>query len=88
MEMREKIAEFLAKDTGLDYRDANFLGDADQILALIKEAGYVKLADDQGLPEPEIEKSKLSRFGKNWYTTGYMECRGEMLKSGFRRVEL
>ncbi len=79
-ELREKIRTILYRSNKEDATD--------QILALIKQAGYIKLADDQSLPEPDIEKSNLSRFGKNWYTTGYMECRGEMLKAGFRRVEL
>jgi len=93
--LKEEIARLIwmdggQVDFGFKFLNKEWIGFrvAHQILALVKEEGYVKLADDQGLPEPEIEKSKLSRFGKNWYTTGYMECRGEMLKSGFRKVEL
>ena len=84
----EEIAEFLAKDTGLDYRDANFLEDADQILALIKQAGYVKLSDDQSLPVPDNKPVFLSKDMKEVYDTAYSIAQDDMLKAGFRRVEL
>ena len=45
---------------------------ADQILALIKEAGYVKLVKDQSMPE----------------LAGYKVAQEELLKAGWRKVEL
>jgi len=53
----------------------------DQILAIIKQAGYVKLADDQSLP------CITHRYGSE-FGSGYAEAQEDMLKSGFRRMEL
>lgn len=50
---------------------------ADLIFVVIKEAGYVKLAEDQSLPRnPHIKKIV------------YEACQLDMLKAGFRKVEL
>jgi len=62
---------------------------ADQILAFIKEAGYVKLADDQSLPSYELPDKPLAQ--SEWwsgYATGHIEGKEAMLKAGFRKVEL
>lgn len=52
---------------------------ADQILALIKDAGYVKLAGNQSLPH--IPYTGLAR-------QKYHEAQQDMLKEGFRRVKV
>jgi len=51
----------------------------DDIKQSIKQAGYVKLSDDQSLPH--IPYIGLAR-------EKYNEAQQDMLKSGFRRVEL
>jgi len=55
-ELRDKIAEIVGEEIGWwlsplvkEESDRPFV--ADQILARIREAGYVKLAEDQSLPE-------------------------------------
>lgn len=55
----------------------------DQILALIKEAGYVKLADDWGLPDGFAYKG----CGDREYTQ-YCAGQTDMLKEGWRKVEI
>jgi hypothetical protein len=54
---------------------------ADQILALIKEAGYVKLSKVQSLPKDE-----------HWHDYHahcvYQDAQKEMLNAGFKKVEL
>ena len=58
-----------------------FNEEATEILALIKEAGYVKLADDQDLPQnPMSQNITLGRL--------YQRAQQEMLAAGFRKVEL
>jgi len=52
-----------------------------QILKIIKEAGYVQLADDQSLPELPAPLNLD-------YREGYLKAQEDILKSGFRRVEL
>jgi len=61
----------------------------DQILALIGQEGYVKLADDQSLPSYELPDRPLAE--SEWwsgYATGHIEGKEAMLKAGFRKVEL
>jgi len=50
---------------------------ANKILAIIKEAGYVKLAKDQRTPQPN-----------GYYSDDYWDAQADMLKAGFRKVEL
>ena len=55
--------------------------DADDLLALIKEAGYVKLAADQDCPPLPMTKTV--------YEIGlYEKAQQDMLKAGFRKVKL
>jgi len=68
---------------------------ADKILALIKEAGYVKLADNQSLPDnpyPRMsqcadEDGAIQTFTNPDWMKFHM-AEDAMLKAGFRRVEL
>ena len=50
-----------------------------QILALIKQAGYVRLADDQILPE------KILPYP---YTKGEKHAQQDMIAAGWRKVNL
>jgi len=95
MELREKIARAMAEGRMVKWENRGeatknwFLNKADQILALIKEAGYVKLADDQNLPSYELPDKPLAQ--SEWwsgYATGHIEGKEAMLKAGFRKVEL
>jgi len=63
---------------------------------LIKQAGYVKLADDQSLPEnpyeAEINEEHREPASEDdvWLMAynGFERAKSYMLKAGFRRVEL
>ncbi len=66
-----------------------------QILKLIREAGYVKLSDDQSLPKnpyPRMtqcadEDGAIQTFtNPDWMK--FHQAEDAMLKAGFRRVEL
>jgi len=85
MELREKIRTILYRSNKEDATD--------QILALIKEAGYVKLADDQSLPEnpyPRMaqcadEDGAIQTFtNPDWMK--FHQAEDAMLKAGFRKV--
>jgi len=67
----------------------------DPILALIKEEGYVKLSDDQTLPENPKARARLGSVDYHEYNgsfvntyTVYKQAQQDMLKAGFRRVEI
>ena len=91
MELREKIAKLLYikryMETGIiakpfekaaPYEQGNYLNSADQILALIEESGYVKLAENQELPEhPEVINES-----HRWYVQGQKD----MAKAGWRKI--
>jgi len=91
-ELRRKIAEVLAKWYGDHNIDIRII---DRILALIKEAGYVKLAKDQSLPEnpyPRMtqcadEDGAIQTFTNPDWMKFHM-AEDAMLQSGFRRIEL
>ena len=51
---------------------------SDQILTLLKENGYVKLADDQELPE-------CTDYWRSW---GYSQAQQDMLKAGWKKVKV
>ena len=87
-DIREKISK-LIQDNSMNLMDSTITGAnmptrtwaevAGQILALVREAGYVKLADDQSLPyltrdDPDLE-SRLN------YAV-------DMKRRGWRKVEL
>ncbi len=52
---------------------------AKEILAVIKETGYVKLVDDQSLPEIPMSLRDYD---------GYERCKEDMVKAGWRKVEV
>ena len=66
--------------------------DLDQILALIKETGYVKLASDQRTPLiPAYYYSVVDNQGKTnskLKQESYAVAQQDMLKAGWRKVEL
>lgn len=85
--LREEIAELISRHgdgrikmvEGFKVKDYTMpIEVTDQILALIKEAGYVKLAEDQSLPEKEFISSN-----ENYR---YAEAQKDMLKAGWRKV--
>jgi len=108
--VRDEIAEYLYNcDNGIfpdrtviiEWRlasegdKAEYYRRADQILAFIKKAGYVRLADDQSLPENPYAKGNVRSVGGTMVIgydpiSGgvYQEAQDDMLKAGFRRVEL
>jgi len=69
---------------------------ADQILALIKEAGYVKLADNQDLPSNLFIKfkanSKLTMVAQkelgDTAIMAYKQSQQDMLQAGWKKVKL
>ena len=64
---------------------------AEQIIAFVKEAGYVKLADDQSKPRELLnQESKadwFSAYGKMDVLLAWRECYESMLKAGWRKVQ-
>ena len=76
----DDLAEFINKETLKKLRVA-------QILALIREAGYVKLAKDQHLPQAPvtlIDKMVKQRLTRSPYSLAQQD----MLKAGWRKIEL
>ena len=63
--------------------EAKFYQLTNQILTLIKEAGYVKLADNQELPENPYSFEDEGREYE-----GYTWAEQRMLEAGFRKIEL
>jgi len=59
----------------------------DKLEPLIKQAGYVKLSDDQNLPEVPEYFAYNPEHPLDLFDT-YEMAQQDMLKSGFRRVEL
>ena len=57
---------------------------ADQILSLIKEAGYVRLADQSLPPMPKF----YDDWGGESAKAGYLQAQADMLKQGWCKVEL
>jgi hypothetical protein len=76
-ELREKIDDILLKH-GCDRFEIHIA--RDEILALIKEAGYVKLAENQELPLVLIDFE--AGIGANIEATKEI-----MLNAGFRKIE-
>jgi len=60
---------------------------AKQIVALIKEAGYVKLAHDQTLPVSNKGYYQETAAGRNFITTEISADPVDMLNAGWRKVE-
>ncbi len=92
MDIREQIAKVLFlidwewdtwETATPDFMKEYYRKSADQILALLKENGYVKLADDQKLPD-----DKTDGHMKDSHDVGYIVAQQDMLKDKFRRVEL
>ena len=55
---------------------------ADEYFALMKEEGFVRLAEDQSVPKRVKESSESGLY------PGYRAGVEDMLKAGFRKVEL
>jgi len=76
-----------------DLRTADYCNKcfAKQIIALVKEAGYVKLADDQSKPEEllnqESKEDWFSAYGIMDVLNAWRECYQSMLRAGWRKVE-
>jgi len=99
MELREKIKKTIESMFAGIEDDPELQEDcgkkANQILVLIKQAGYVKLADDQSLPPnpyPRMtqcadEDGAIQTFTNPDWMKFHM-AEDAMLKAGFRRVEL
>ena len=79
-ELRERLKKLLEDATEVIGVEHNYNKVAAQILTLIKEAGYVKLAENQELP-PFIYLSGSDFNAKS-------TIQQEMLKAGFRKVGL
>jgi len=92
MSIEEKIAEqfrlfFWEARSGKPNQAINIseatLTEAVKILALFKEAGYVKLAKNQELP-PVVNELAFQETAGNSYAW-YLEGQRDMLKAGFVR---
>ena len=81
MELREAIE----KECNLDYIPAYWK--AEHIMSLIKEANYVKLADDQTLPFSNKGYYQETAAGRHFFTTEISVDPQDMLKAGWRKVE-
>ena len=91
-ELRDKITEIVGKEIGwwlspLVKEEADRPFVADQILALIEEAGYVKLADDQSLPE-QLTWCSLDGVAIRGATSVYTIAQWDMLRDGWQKVEI
>ena len=64
---------------------------AERIITLAKEAGYVKLADDQSKPKEllnqESKEDWFSAYGIMDVLLAWRECYESLLKAGWRKVE-
>ena len=78
-ELRGKIADSLHRRDAMLRWQPGYYADADQVLALIEEAGYVRLADDQSLPQ-----NNYWGYGSGIYHTAQVE----MYECNWRKVEL
>ena len=90
-ELREKIAKSICDGVSGQTTPDNpncYLGDADQILTLIKEAGYVRQAKDQTPPpnkyEGDIDIWQNIRLASR---QGYALAQQDILAANFRKVE-
>jgi len=89
-ELREKIVRIIGQ-LGDEYYiplNASLKEVTDQILALIKEAGYVRLSQDQSLPELNLPTLSGNRSLEITITSFAKKIRGDMLKASWRKVEL
>ena len=91
-ELREKIARLLfdceprGNETWDSTTHRHFYWElAGQILALIKDAGYVKLAKDQRIKENPYPMGTKDDCNKR---TGYFRGQADMLNAGWRKVEV
>lgn len=87
--LREKIAQLLQNNssniidniiTGAGMPTKSWMEVAKQTIALIKEAGYVKLAEDQNLPENYFPPGTIGFAMRE-------KAEQDMLKAGWRKVE-
>ena len=82
MDIREKIARvFYNFDDRPFFETENYGIQIDQILAIIEEAGYVKLADEQSLPLPSNNIKGEAR-------EGYYLGQQSLTNTNWRKVEV
>ena len=93
--LREKIAEKYSNSLGLDFytppgRKLGYIF-AKQIITLVKEAGYVKLADDQSKPKvllnQESKEDWFRAYGIMDVLNAWRECYSALYSAGWRKVE-
>ena len=84
-DLKEKIADLLYLWDDRPSKDETHYNEADEILAYIKAGGYVKLADNQELPNPFMDMHLWRDYSPDM---AYEKGQQDMLKAGFRKVEL
>jgi len=88
-ELREKIAIMIGRKTWQGERALSSDELASQIFTLIKEAGYVKLAEDQSLLDsPWAKEADAGDMYAQSRTSGYYCAQDDMFGQGWRKVEL
>lgn len=96
-ELREKIAKRVTSSRcevcnacGASISTDNPNEVAAEILAFVKEVGYVKRAEDQSLPnDPTHTGKRFYKAGeKRAFTTGYFACGQDMLKAVWRKIQV
>lgn len=91
--MREEIARWYFGNSSWDGVDPRLTAwcykRADELMALIKEAGYVKLAEDQSLRSLRgtVKAEYLIAYREGSYLEGWEHAQQEMLKAGLRKVK-
>ncbi len=91
-QLREKIAKVI-RDKPYKCQVCEQIGNcaeclADQILALIKEAGFVGLDPDQSLPDIPLLTTRHDDPGylDGWIRNASEKTQQDMLKAGWRKV--
>ena len=87
--MKKKEEEKLIEIVASALSDNDVRGRVDEILALIKEAGYVRLADDQSLPAlTNIVSGIRTKSKDGWFLSGQCLAFDRMFRAGWRKLEL
>jgi len=92
-DLREQISKYFKnrdKTNGYNLGLRHYQEEADQILKLVKDAGYRKLAENQELPNVHsFVAIEAETAGAIVDVGSYQkQAQQDMLKAGFRRVEL
>ena len=84
-ELRDRIGNILCRDRGgtIEAYLSKLRIDANDIFAYFKEAGYVRLANDQSSPEDPYNYEQECRE-----STAYGKAQQAMWEAGWRKVEL